>query len=59
LWDLHSCRCIGVLEGHTDRIFGVAISSDGWVGVSGSADKTVRVWDLRPQENGVQAHGCP
>ena len=30
------------LEGHTDLIFSVAISSDGRTIVSGSKDKTIR-----------------
>ncbi len=35
-----------VLKGHTDWIEGVAITSDGRRAVSGSGDKTVRVWDV-------------
>ena len=34
------------MEGHTDVVTGVGISSDGSIGVSGSYDKTVRVWTL-------------
>jgi small GTP-binding protein len=37
---------ITVLNGHTNQIHGVAISADGRWAVSGSADKTVRVWDV-------------
>ena len=33
-----------MLEGHTDSVCSVAISSDGGKIVSGSGDKTVRVW---------------
>ncbi|KIK23348.1 hypothetical protein PISMIDRAFT_65472, partial [Pisolithus microcarpus 441] len=39
------------LEGHTDGVWSVAFSSDGKRIVSGSWDKTVRVWDA---ERGVQ-----
>ena len=33
------------LKGHTNRVLGVAISSDGKRIVSGSMDKTIKVWD--------------
>jgi WD40 repeat protein len=35
-----------VLAGHEGGVHGVALSADGRWAVSGSADKTVRVWDL-------------
>jgi WD40 repeat protein len=34
------------LTGHTGAVFGVAISADGTQVVSGSADKTVKIWSL-------------
>ncbi len=34
------------LRGHTDSVLSVAISSDGKYIVSGSADTTIRIWDL-------------
>ncbi|WP_437839850.1 CHAT domain-containing protein [Sorangium sp. So ce1153] len=34
------------LEGHTDAVDGVAITSDGRIAVSASWDKTLKVWDL-------------
>ncbi|CAE7081054.1 unnamed protein product [Rhizoctonia solani] len=34
-----------VHEGHTDRVWSVAISPDGKLLVSGSLDRTVRMWD--------------
>ena len=36
---------IGVFEGHTDSVMSVAFSQDGKHIVSGSWDRTIRVWD--------------
>lgn len=35
------------LEGHTDRVWAIAVSSDGNYIVSGSRDKTIKVWELK------------
>ena len=36
-----------VLEGHTDRITSVALTPDGKWALTGSWDRTARLWDLR------------
>ncbi|MGB8297922.1 MAG: DUF4062 domain-containing protein, partial [Polyangia bacterium] len=38
--------CLRVLEGHTGSVESVALHVDGRRAVTGSADKTVQVWDL-------------
>ena len=44
--DLASGRLLATLEGHTDHVTAVAVTPDGTRVVSGSLDKTLKVWDL-------------
>ena len=46
VWDADSGEQLGALEGHTRRVNAMAFSSDGRRLVSGSQDKTVRIWDV-------------
>ncbi len=34
------------MVGHSDGVFSVAVSADARIAVSGSYDRTIRVWDL-------------
>ena len=45
VWDAKTGVLLRELRGHTDLVTSVAISSDGCRIVSGSWDKSVRVWD--------------
>jgi hypothetical protein len=49
VWSLESGEQVRQLDGHTNRVFSVCVTADGKHVVSGSDDKTVRVWSL---ENG-------
>jgi WD40 repeat protein len=42
---------LGDYVGHTMDIMAVAISPDGRLLVSGSADQTIRLWDMKSREN--------
>jgi WD40 repeat protein len=37
---------VRTLEGHTDHVNGVAVTSDGCFAVSASGDETLKMWDL-------------
>jgi WD40 repeat protein len=44
LWDAETGKELHRFEGHTDEVYDVAFSADGRFLVSGSKDKTARVW---------------
>jgi len=48
-WDPRSGAPLWRLRGHTENVRSVVLSEDGRTCVSGSADRTVRLWDLGMQ----------
>ncbi len=47
LWDINSQQQLPALEGHAERVWDLAFSTDGTTLFSIAADKTLREWDLR------------
>ena len=58
IWNLQDKTQEAVLQGHTDCVTSVAITSDNKYIVSGGRDKTVRIWNLqdKTQEAVLQGH---
>jgi WD40 repeat protein len=46
MWDLETGGELRTLAGHTDWVFGVAVTSDGRRAVSASRDNTLKVCEL-------------
>src|SRR5207302_2353385 len=44
--DLSTGKAVAEIKGHADAVTSIAFSADGAVLLTGSADKTVRVWKL-------------
>jgi WD40 repeat protein len=48
LWDAAIAAAVATLEGRTGNVTAVAFSSDGTRVLTGSRDKTARLWGLQP-----------
>ncbi|CAI9292148.1 unnamed protein product [Lactuca saligna] len=46
MWDVSNGRCVTPLVGHTSCVWSLAFSCEGSLLASGSADSTVKLWDV-------------
>jgi WD40 repeat protein len=51
LWNIEDGQQIRLFKGHTNWVTSVAVSADGRRALSGSADKTLRLWDIAKGES--------
>ena len=49
VWDYHKTEVLQIIEGHSEKVFSLALVKSGadLKIVSGSSDKTVRVWNIK------------
>jgi hypothetical protein len=47
VFNLERGEALSSLAGHTNKVFGLAVSADGRIGMSVSNDETVAIWDLQ------------
>ena len=46
IWDIARKKIVRVFDGHQQEIYSLDFSLDGRLIVSGSGDKTARIWDM-------------
>jgi WD40 repeat protein len=58
VWDLNTGKLLNNLEGHSEDVMSVAITSDNSKIVSGYRDKTIKIWDLNTCKllNNLEGH---
>src|SRR5207248_1756909 len=50
LWDASTGKELGVLKGHSSRVYSVAFAPDGKTLASSSFDGSIRIWDVEKRE---------
>lgn len=50
LWQVNTGQKIDILHGHKEKVTCLAISSSGQTLISGSKDKTIKLWDLEKRK---------
>ena len=45
IWNVEEGKCLKTLEGHTSAVYCIEVLDNGEI-VSGSDDKTIRIWNL-------------
>jgi WD40 repeat protein len=50
-WDLQTQTCIGKMSGHTDYLHSVTVLPRSQLGITGSEDGSMGIWDLRTFKN--------
>jgi WD40 repeat protein len=48
LWQVDTCREIGTIAGHSDGVLSLVFCDDGHTMISGSADRTIKIWHGNP-----------
>ena len=51
IWDIASRTILNVYDGHQQEIYSLDYSRDGRLIVSGSGDRTARIWDTKDPAN--------
>lgn len=49
MWDLESGKRLSDFEAHNGDVVSISLSPDNKTYLTGSVDKTVRLWDVREQ----------
>ena len=59
IWDIAKKQIRSVFEGHQQEIYSLAFSRDGRLIISGSGDRTARIWDMDTGRSKVLAISEP